>query len=228
MVPTSKARSAIGLFAPLRRLAGLALDLVFPPRCEHCGRVDFRWCPQCAAGLRAHPLTLVSRDVAPLAATCATGWHEGVLQSAVHALKYGDQPHVGEQLGLRLAEALQSLNWPVTMIIPVPLHASRRAKRGYNQSEVLGETVAQRTSLPIVGDALLRERDTRSQVGLNRAERMQNVADAFRPTPAVANQHILIIDDVCTTGSTLAACARAAQAGGAASVRALTVAAAHD
>jgi ComF family protein len=218
----------IGLFVPLRALASLALDLVFPPRCEHCGRVDFRWCPTCTADLRAHPITLVSRDVAPLEATAATGWHEGVLQAAVHALKYGNQPQLGQQLGLRLAEGLQTLGWHITLIIPVPLHATRRAKRGYNQSEVLGEVVAQRTSLPLIGDALLRERDTRSQVGLNRAERMQNVADAFRPTPAVTNQHILIIDDVCTTGSTLAACASAAVAGGAASVRALTVAAAHD
>jgi ComF family protein len=220
------ARQYPGLFAssPLRQWAIELADLVFPPTCVHCGRVDVPWCAVCSAELDELPLDIHLADLAHFTAVAATGIHAGILQSAVQAFKYYQAPALALPLGRRLSACLAAQNWTFDMLIPVPLHPKRLAERGYNQSQKLCEVVAQMTEIPCIPDALLRHRDTPHQVGLDRQQRLENVADAFSADSGqVANKTLLIIDDVRTTGATLSACAAAALAAGARSITALTV-----
>jgi ComF family protein len=112
-------------------------------------------------------------------------------------------------------------------ILPVPLHPKRQAERGYNQSALLARRLGRVVALPVREDVLRRVRSTPPQVGLDRAKRRENVAGAFAcppDHPALVGKTLLLVDDVCTVGATLAACAEALRAAGAREVWALTVA----
>jgi len=160
----------------------------------------------------------------PLTAVAVTGQHVGILQSAQWSLKYENVPEVAEPLGKRLAERFVLLNWTIDMIVPVPMHTSRLRERGYNQAQLLGEVAAQELGLTCVPDAIKRLRQTQSQVTLNAQERLANMQNAFEAEPRfVSGQRILLIDDVYTTGATLAACAQAALDAGAIAVYGLAV-----
>lgn len=200
------------------------LDLVFPPYCSGCGRVDTRWCDRCLDELNAVPVHLHTRSVEGLEWIAATGRHKGKLQQAVQALKYDGAVELRSPLGRRLAEVLVQLRWPVDAVVAVPMHPSRLAERGYNQAFLLAQALADITDIVCLDDALQRTRATRSQVGLNQEERLYNLTGAFSAHPnAVRGKSLLIIDDVCTTGTTLAGSAQAALDAGAIAVYALTV-----
>jgi ComF family protein len=146
------------------------------------------------------------------------------LRLAVQALKYENLTLLCGPLGDRLCAAFQATNWSVDAIIPVPLHPNRRATRGYNQAQLLAEEVARAFSLPCLPTAIQRLRDTPSQVTLSQTQRQQNMIDAFSADSRdIVDKTILIIDDVCTTGATLNACAQAALGAGARAVYGLTV-----
>lgn len=213
-----------GLRASMAKLLSDSLDLIFPPRCANCGRVDATWCNHCAQALAVHPLDVHSSDVPPLAGIISTGVHEGLLRAAIHVLKYENLPHLAGPLGNRLAAVASGQPWDIDLVIPVPLHFSRLALRGYNQANLIAGELAVISGLPCAPQALQRARDTRVQVGLSRQERRDNVAGAFTADAAlVGGQNLLVVDDVYTTGATLAACAQAALDAGAQSVYALTV-----
>jgi competence protein ComFC len=200
-----------------------ALDWIFPPRCVGCGRVDAWWCSSCASDLAALPLDPVLYPLEYFAATLSTGPHTGLLQNAVQALKYYGLTDLAPLLGARLAAVYPLLNMPIDLIVPVPLFNVRLMERGYNQSQILCAALADQIGIP-TSDALTRERDTGSQVGLNREERLSNVESAFKADAAqVVGQRLLIVDDVRTTGATLKACAQAALSAGADAVYALTL-----
>jgi ComF family protein len=200
------------------------LDLIFPPRCAVCGKVDTPWCWRCNAQVAASPYHSEVTPQPPLAGIAATGLHTGTLQSAVHAVKYENTPQAVPVLAARLAQRYLATGWQVDLVVPVPLHLTRRARRGYNQAQILAEALAQRLALPCAPDALVRERYTRSQVGLSRDERQLNVVGAFNGAPAVLRDRtLLLVDDVYTTGATLTACAQAALDAGASQVYGLTV-----
>lgn len=114
------------------------------------------------------------------------------------------------------------------LIVPVPLHYTRLASRGFNQSGWLASALARRTGRPVCNDALVRSKPTPSQGGLTALERRKNVRGAFavRPSRAglVEGAHIVLVDDVYTTGATLSACTRALKKGKAASVSVLVLA----
>lgn len=228
---TPEAQAQPGLLASdgaVRRWLGLALDLVFPPRCAGCGRVDVRWCARCQRSLDAVPLTALVTPHPPLADAAATGPHEGLLQRAVWALKFDNGRHLAGPLSDRLAARLRTLAWPAdAVIVPVPLHPSRLAERGYNQSQLLAEQLAVSVGRLCMPHALRRVRQTRSQVGLDHSQRQANMAGAFAAAPEqISGHNVLLLDDVYTTGSTMAACADAALAAGAQAVYGLTVTAA--
>ena len=200
-----------------------ALDWIFPPRCVGCGRVDAWWCSSCAADLSALPLNPAPYPLESFAATFSTGPHTGLLQNAVQALKYYGLTDLAPLLGARLAAVYPLLNVPIDLIVPVPLFNARLMERGYNQSQILCTALAEQIGVP-TSEALTRERDTGSQVGLNREERLSNVESAFKADAAqVAGKRLLIVDDVRTTGATLKACAQAALSAGAGAVYALTL-----
>jgi ComF family protein len=216
--------------AGLRALYALALDLIFPPRCACCGRIDTVLCALCADDL-VHSEVILLPSMPPIHSGAACGKHAGKLRSAIHALKYESDLSAAQRLALplgqRMAEVLAQLEWKIDIVVPVPLHTSRLRERGYNQSMLLGVHVAHQFDLPLVPDALTRLRSTASQVGRSGAERERALKDAFAAQPHLVNgQTLLLIDDVCTTGATLRECAQAALNAGAHQVTCLTLASA--
>jgi len=166
----------------------------------------------------------------------AFGEYKAGLRGLIHLLKYDRVTPVAAPLGRMLADTITELTAgsrdAALLVIPVPLHKSRRRSRGFNQSELIARATVRclPRKLEILNGALLRQRDTVSQVGLSREERIQNVRDAFRVVqPGQVNgRDILLVDDVMTTGTTLSECARVLKQAGAERVWAATVARAFD
>jgi ComF family protein len=228
--------------APLwTRLGQALLDLLFPPRCAGCRRPGVWLCPSCLAGVERVSGPTCTRCGRPfhrteLCPACRSGafalkyvrapfFFEGVVQEAVHGLKYRGRRVLAGPLGDLLADYLHSLSWPAAAIAPVPLHGERQRARGYNQSALLARELAGRTGWPLLEKGLVRWRNTRPQVGLDGAARQDNVRGAFRwegvqPPPA----QVLLLDDVYTTGATMEACAVALRQAGAVEVRGLALA----
>jgi competence protein ComFC len=151
--------------------------------------------------------------------------YEGALRKAIHCFKYKYMRGLAEVLGSLLVTFWRANALPVDAIVPVPLHRRRVRERGYNQSALLALVLGREVHLPVLTDVLRRDRYTLSQVRLGWQERRKNVAGAFSCVDLrLAGKDVLLVDDVCTTGSTLEACSIALQSGGARSVRALTLA----
>src|SRR5207244_96250 len=143
---------------------------------------------------------------------------EGVLRAAVLALKYRRCTRLAGFLAPALVAALQARPLSVDLVVPVPLSRARRARRGFNQSELLARPMAATVGWPINTEALVRNRDTLQQIRLSALERRRNVEGAFTVPDAatVAGKRVLLVDDVCTTGATLGECAKALRGAGAA------------
>ena len=137
---------------------------------------------------------------------------------------------MGEHLGLRYGSILQEYQYheQFGLIVPVPLHKQKLRKRGYNQSEHFALGVAAAMKLPARADVLVRTINTSTQTRKDRLNRWQNVEHVFevKKPEAIAGKHVLIVDDVLTTGATLEACAVALLNAGAAEVSIATIAAA--
>ena len=162
------------------------------------------------------------------------GLYAGNLRKAILQLKFHGREYLANRLGELLARAFEALPEPDSAIVaPVPLHASRRRQRGFNQAELLARGLIRRLrgqeefrGLRLVADSLRRIRATLPQVGLSVSARRENVSGVFsvaRPEQ-VRNRTIVLIDDVMTTGATLSACAAALKRAGAARVLALSLA----
>ncbi len=149
---------------------------------------------------------------------------EGPVRSVLHRLKYRRDIGLAEALTPQLAEFLETLHWPVEVVVPVPLGRQRLAERGYNQAGLIARPLAMAMRIDYSADVLVRSRETPSQVGLTRVQRQQNVLDAFRAASRrVRDRSVLLMDDVATTGSTLSSCAEALYTAGARDVFAFTV-----
>lgn len=152
----------------------------------------------------------------------------GGTQRMLHQIKYNNQPDlitvIGRWYGRQL---LQAPLWQgIDAVVPVPLHWKKQRKRGYNQSAVFGEAIADVINTPCHARALLRITHDRSLTGMNRMQRIQTIGSAFavaRPAQ-VKGKHILLVDDVLTTGATLEACALALEKLPVASIRMVTIA----
>lgn len=207
-----------------------ALDLLFPPRCVGCGRGGHWFCPACVAAIVPAPAW--PGGLEPLAGLWVAGLYEDPLRLAIHALKYEGRRQVAGPLGRVLAETYRrqhkgSARMRFDAVLPVPLHPKRQAERGFNQSALLAHGLARGVGLPLREDVLLRSRHTPQQAGLEAVKRRANVAGAFACLPghpALDGKALLLVDDVCTTGATLAACAGALRAAGAREVWGLTLA----
>ena len=198
--------------------------LLFPPQCIGCSKVDYDLCPQCRAMIQPYtaPVSLDFID-----GFCCVGIHTDMLRKSIHDLKYNNQPQLGNILGNLLFQEVITQNWSIDIIIPVPLHSTRFLKRGYNQAKELLTAVHPSMESAVLINVLQRVRETPSQVGKSATERAHNVRDAFavrQPhVSEIHNKNILIIDDVCTTGATLSACAEALLRAGASKIYAATV-----
>jgi ComF family protein len=134
-------------------------------------------------------------------------------QHLLHQLKYNGRKDVGVELGRQFGYIIgKSLHeQKVSVIIPVPLHPKRERKRGYNQSTMIAEGISVATNIPVDETSVRRVVSTTTQTKKTRLERWQNVENIFDITNGqlLSNKHILLIDDVVTTGATLEACAQA-------------------
>lgn len=140
-------------------------------------------------------------------------------------MKYRRNIGLGDALASQMAEFLRALQWDLDIMIPVPLGRKRFKERGYNQVALVAQPLAYHSEIAYSAHALWKARETRSQVGLNVTQRRENVQNAYQADPKVVKQKsVLIMDDVATTGSTLASCTEALLSAGAREVYALTIA----
>lgn len=156
----------------------------------------------------------------PLGLIRAATLHAPPLAEAVHAFKYGGRAELAPSLTRYLHATIMADPWPSIMarldgIAPAPLHEERLKERGYNQAGLLAGSLAFATSIPVLEGAIERVRDTPTQVGLDAGDRAENVKDAFQAAPGrVRGKSLLLVDDVCTTGSTMRECAAALRKAG--------------
>lgn len=209
------------------------------PVCPSClGRVKplelLSYCDRCQ-----RPLSLAAQppESAALCGPCrqdetyfdrlrSFGAYDAELRRMIVLLKYNGVRPLATPLAGWLTLVLQQNPQLIAVdaIVPVPLYAKRQRARGYNQAELLARELSRWTKLPVESRWLARIKDTPSQTGLTPAQRVENVRGAFASNTKLDRRRILLVDDVCTTGATLNACARVLQRAGAETVQALTVA----
>jgi ComF family protein len=235
------AKSAVTTSWTAQPFVTAILDALFPPRCAGCGQIGTWFCADCRTaiefirpplcprcGLPATSGDLCSacrRDPPRLDGLRSVAFFQGPLREAIHALKYRTRRGLATVLGQLLADCARQESIAADIAVPVPLHPTRLHERGYNQSALLANELGRQLGIAVREDVLTRVRHTAPQMTLNATQRQINVQGAFRcRDPGVAGHRVLLIDDVCTTGATLSACAAALREAGAASVWALTLA----
>ena len=199
--------------------------LFFPERCAACGNVlpdgSYLLCPHCRwdmpltgyCGVHDNPVYRKFGGLLPVAE--ASSWLFFVSHSRyrdmIHSFKYRGQWEISRKLGSLMGDALHEsgLYDSVDAVVPVPLHSMRRLRRGYNQAEYLAEGIASQLGVGVDCRSVRRRRNTPSQALKARRDRARNVEGAFavRRPERLAGRHVLLVDDVMTTGNTLLACA---------------------
>ncbi len=198
-----------------RTLLDTLLKLLFPDRCVGCRQLGDLFCPVCRAALvpypggdrRAAPASLHSVHIAFL--------FQSPLREAIHQLKYRRVQRVAQPLGALLAEHVAGQSLDIDAVLAIPLHAARLAERGFNQAESLAREVAQSLRRPLITNQMIRTRATEQQAHLDARARAENMRDAFGWQGAPPPRRVLLVDDVYTTGATMAACAEALRTVGA-------------
>jgi ComF family protein len=218
----------------LARPIGWFLDLALPATCAGCGVEGEALCPACLPAIRARvglpagtPMGLPDGPPDPLAQLEWCAPFAGTVRRALHALKYAGERRLARPLGEAVAARWARAGAGGTLLVPVPVHASRRRERGYDQAELIAAAAGTALGLPML-PLVARSRATAPQFRLDRRHRASNVAEAFA-VPAgggalVGGREVVLVDDVVTTGATLGAVAAALLRAGAASVSAVTVA----
>jgi ComF family protein len=230
-----------GVFAALGRLG---LDTLYPPTCLSCraatGQAD-ALCAACWRAMRFIERPFCERLGTPFEQDLGAGllspqaiadppvfrraravarFEDGPARRLVHRLKYSDRSELARPLGAWMARAGADVLADTDAIVPVPLHALRLWTRRFNQAAALGRAISLQTGKPFEPQWLQRVKATRSQVGLSREQRAENVQGAFRATPGapIKGRRIVLVDDVLTSGATANAAARALLRAGASEV----------
>lgn len=218
------------------------IELIFPTRCISCRSLGSLFCEDCLSRLK--PLDkfycLICEKPAVGGFThpgCATRytperslssfWYRGSAKRAIKALKYKKIWLLAGLLSQLLADDLQEKGISFgegAIIVPVPLSFWRKGKRGFNQTELLGLALKDQLGLLFRADLLERVKETLSQTGLSREERVKNIKSAFKVRESLQGEDLLLIDDVLTTGETVRECSRVLKKAGAGQVWVLTFA----
>lgn len=234
-----------------KRLGKAALDALLPPLCLACqsvvdqpgmvcptcwAKLSFLGAPMCRScglpfphdvGASAECAACIA-DPPPWDRARAVFAYDETSRSLVLGFKHSDRLHAAPAFGRWLARAGAELVGEADIIAPVPLHWLRLALRRYNQSALLSHALAKTSGITCIPDLLTRTRRTPSQGKLGRAERLKNVAGAFRLRERyrerVEGKRVLLVDDVLTTGATARACVKALTSAGASAVDVVTLA----
>jgi ComF family protein len=217
------------------RLAQAALDTLYPPTCLACRAATDRHgalCPRCWSTMRFIERPFCERLGTPFEHDLGQGlispqamadppafdraravarFEDGPARTLVHRLKYSDRAELAEPIARWMARAGADVLADADLLTPVPLHALRLWRRRFNQAAVLAAEISRETGKPCDLNALRRVKATRSQVGLSRAQRAENVQSAFRIADGagVRGLNVVLIDDVLTSGATANAASRA-------------------
>jgi competence protein ComFC len=222
------------------------LGWIYPPFCCNCNQLGYEICPQCFSSV----------DLQELKTTCACcgkiiskgticsdcnreppmfdqlkSWaaYQGAAKNMITGIKYQRRLGLIPHLVNPLTETIVRWGIKFDMLVPVPLGRERMRTRGYNQSDLIAKPVAKKLNLPYSLQALIRIKETKSQVGLSAAERRNNLSGAFEADRSICQDKIvLLVDDIATTGATLNACAAALKQAGAVNVFCFTVARANS
>lgn len=220
------------------------LDIIFPRRCVDCGKEGGFVCYECAQKIEIIktltcpvcgkiskygqfcPACRVKWGMELSGLICAARYDAGPTKEMIHHLKYSGFTELSSSLSEMIYQALRN-NLPNgdLVVVPVPLHKNREGLRGFNQSELIARELSKKLSIP-GGCAISRQKDTTSQVNLDRKFRLQNLTGAFTCTDRefIGGKTVLLIDDVATTLTTLNECAKVLKESGAKRVWGVVVA----
>ena len=208
----------------LKEIKDSFLNLIFPHVCEGCGsdiiNEESRLCIRCLTALPETNFQIHSGNPVEkifwgrLSLVSATAQYyftkESLMQHLMHQLKYKGNKELGFQLGRLMGIALKETNRfnSIDALVPLPLFPSKEKKRGYNQATVLCEGIAEIISLPVLNNVVIRPQHTDTQTKKGRIERWKNIEGKFELVnpEMIKNKHLLLVDDVVTTGATLEAC----------------------
>ena len=215
----------------MNRLLDLILSLIYPPKCPFCGRVLERseevMCFACQRTLPWIEDGTPAKTVEHCDACLSPLWYRDGVRQGMHRYKFQHGRAHARLFGTLMAQCLQD-RWrePVDLITWAPLSRKRLRERGYDQAELLARRVGEVTGLPVTA-ALVKTRNTKAQSSLDADDsRKANVQGVYACSPGVdlAGKRVILVDDVATSGSTLAECAACLRKAGAVSVVALTLA----
>lgn len=205
------------------------IELVFPRHCYICGKILSRpeqdLCLDCLYKLprieEQHADEIEKSFWGKFDIESATSYifyrKGSPYNRLLHKMKYEDRPEIGRRLAIMAADALSEKGFfnGIDAIIPLPLSKKKRRQRGYNQCDYIAEGLSQISRIPIIKDCIVRNKANESQTHKTRDERWKNAEGIFslvRPE-AIEGKHILLIDDILTTGATITNCAKAIKQG---------------
>lgn len=223
------------------QIAQNVIDWLFPPICLGCGEEGVFICPECLPKIQRVPNDVCKYcgsftskkgkcancdgKTLPYEGFRAFAYYDGTIRKAIHHLKYQNDLTIGRYLAGMLSMVYEKAGWETDLILPVPIGEQKMMERGYNQAERIAKPLSERLKIDYSDDALIRISERSSQVGLNQAERQENVRQAFvaRSKP-VKGKRILVVDDVFTSGATMEAVATELKQAEAKEVYCLTIA----
>jgi ComF family protein len=199
------------------------LPLLFPHVCAGCGsdilNRDMQLCLRCLDRLRETHFELYANNPVEKifwgrlqleAATAQYYFSKGsMVQELMHQFKYKQNKELGLQLGRMMGEQLiESGRFFPDILLPLPLFPAKEKRRGYNQAEVLCQGMSESMGIPVLNQVIIRPHHTETQTRKGRVERWQNIEGKFilKDPSAIENKHVLLVDDVITTGATLESC----------------------
>ncbi|MEA4811751.1 MAG: ComF family protein [Anaerolineaceae bacterium] len=216
------------------------INWLYPPSCAGCGKEGEVFCKECESS--------IIRIKMPTCRFCGTSLREpgvckrckdgdfayaemacyavyaGALRSGIHAMKYENNFWLGDLFAKLLIPFIQEKKWKIDVVMPVPLSEERKAERNYNQAALLAKPLSKYFGWNYDEHSLIRIKENHSQVSLTREERFSNVKDAFAAETCLINpRHVLLVDDVFTTGATANEASKALKAAGFDSVCVLTL-----
>ena len=205
------------------------IDLIFPRHCVVCGETlspqERDICLNCLNSLpRIEKIHLEEIEkvfwgkIEIERATSYIYYHKSSpYNNLIHRLKYKDHPEIGERFAYMAAKDIEATGFfdGIDAIVPLPLSKKKERKRGYNQCDYIAAGISRATGIPVIKEAVIRTITNETQVHKNRDERWKNAEGIFSLTAPtmIAGKHILLVDDILTTGATLASCASTIQRG---------------